>query len=207
MSSFSKVLLVWLTAALLTVCLALLSVVDNASAQEDVKAIHNLELESSGPGELVATWDEPTETPVDYRVSWARVGESFVTWTDPSGNAFPITNTLTITGLDEGERYKVKVRARYQGIGDGRPGAWSEQVEADIVVSPTATPTATPTSTATSTAPHRLRHRLPHRHLRPHRLPHRLRLQRRRRHLRRLYGDSDCYANGDAHSDCDADAW
>lgn len=113
MSSFSKVLLVWLAAALLTVCLALLSVVDNASAQEDVKAIHNLLLESSGPGELEATWDEPTETPVDYRVSWARVGESFVTWTDPSGNAFPITNTLTITGLDEGERYQVKVRARY----------------------------------------------------------------------------------------------
>ena len=124
MSSLTKVLLVWLAAALLTVCFALLSVVDDASAQEDVKAVHNLALESSEPGELVATWDEPTETPVDYRVAWARDGENFKTWTDLTGNAFPITNTQTITGLDGGVRYKVKVRARYRGIGDGQPGDW-----------------------------------------------------------------------------------
>ncbi len=78
-----------LVAALLTVCVALLSVVGDASAQEDVKAVHNLALASSEPGELEVTWDVPTETPVDYRVSWARDGENFTTWTDLSGNAFP----------------------------------------------------------------------------------------------------------------------
>ena len=151
MSSFSKVLFVWLAAALLTACLALLSMVDDASAQEDVKAIHNLALESSAPGELVATWDEPTETPVDYRLAWARDDESFKTWTDLTGNAFPITNTQVITGLNGGVRYKVKVRARYQGTGDGRPGDWSGVVRADVMSAPTATPTDTPTPTATPT--------------------------------------------------------
>ena len=100
MSSFTKVLLVWLAAALLTVCLALLSVVDDASAQEDVKAIHNLALESSEPGELVATWEEPTETPVDYRLSLgAGTSENFKTWTDLTGNVFPDNQYAdTITG-------------------------------------------------------------------------------------------------------------
>ena len=75
------------------VCLALLSVVDDASAQEDVKAIHNLALQSSQPGEFEITWDVTTETPVDYRLAWARDGERFKTWTDLSGNAFPTTNS------------------------------------------------------------------------------------------------------------------
>ncbi len=92
------------------VCLALLSVVDDASAQEDVKAIHNLALQSSQPGEFEITWDVTTETPVDYRLVWARDGERFKTWTDLSGNAFATTNP--VTSLDD-VRYIVKVRARY----------------------------------------------------------------------------------------------
>jgi len=40
---------------LLTVCLALLSVADDASGQEDVKAVQNLALQSSQPGELELT--------------------------------------------------------------------------------------------------------------------------------------------------------
>ena len=85
----------------------------------------------------MATWDEPTETPVDYRLAWARDDESFKTWTDLTGNAFPITNTQVITGLNGGVRYKVKVRARYQGTGDGparrleRGGAGGRYVCAD----------------------------------------------------------------------------
>ena len=117
MSSFTKVLLVWLAAALLTVCLALLSVVDDASAQEDVKAVHNLALESSAPGELVATWDEPTETPVDYRVSWAQGRRELQDLDRPfTGNVFPDNEYAdTITGLNGGVRYKVKVRAPLPG--------------------------------------------------------------------------------------------
>ena len=60
--------------------------------------------------------DAPTKTPRDYRVNWARVGERFPTWTDLSGNAFPTSSSYTITGLDEGVRYKVKVRARFNGF-------------------------------------------------------------------------------------------
>ncbi len=106
---------VWLLALLLTVCGALAPVVNSVSAQEDVKAVHNLALASSEPGELEVTWDVPTEPPVDYRVSWARDDENFKTWTDLTGNAFPTTNSYTVTGLDGGVRYKVQVRARYQG--------------------------------------------------------------------------------------------
>ncbi len=54
-SSFFKVLFAWLAAALLTAFLALLSAVDVASAQEDVKAIHNLALQRRQPGELELT--------------------------------------------------------------------------------------------------------------------------------------------------------
>ena len=101
------------------------------------------------------SWDAPTETPRDYRISWARVGDNFLTWTDTSSNAFPTSPSYTITGLDQGVRYKVRVRARY----DGPPGSWSDIVEAVVAsAAPTAIPTATatdtpaPTATATSTS-------------------------------------------------------
>ncbi len=55
----------------------------------------------------------PTETQIDYRVTWVRDGERLKTWTDISGNAFPTTISYSVSGLDEGVRYKVKVRARY----------------------------------------------------------------------------------------------
>ena len=63
------------------------------------------------------------------------------------GQRLPTTNSYTITGLDEGERYKVKVRARYAGSS----GAWSEIVRAGVASAATDTPTPTETSTATPT--------------------------------------------------------
>ena len=126
-----------------------------AFAQEDTKAIDVVRLVSNQPGELEVTWDAPTSTPRDYRLSWARVGENYKTWTDSSGNAFPTSPSYTITGLDEGVRYKVKVRARYAGEPNG---GWSAQAEAVVASAATATPTATstpePTATATHTATH-----------------------------------------------------
>ena len=89
-----------------------------------------------------------TNTPRDYRVNWARVGKNFPTWTDSSGNAFPTTPSYTITGLDQGVRYKVQVRARYVG----RPGGWSDIVEAVVApAAPTTTPTDTPVPATTPT--------------------------------------------------------
>ena len=112
------------------------------------RAIGAVRLVSSQPGELEVSWDAPAETPRDYRISWARVGESFLTWTDLSGNAFPTSSSYTITGLDEGVRYKVKVRARF----NGSSGPWTEPVEADVAAAgPTATHTPTETYTPTAT--------------------------------------------------------
>ena len=74
------------------------------------------------PSELQVSWTAPSETPHDYRISWAKVGESFPTWTDLSGNAFPTSPSYTITGLDETAIYKIRVRARYQGTS----GPWTE---------------------------------------------------------------------------------
>ncbi len=117
-------------------------------AQEDTKAISGLQAVSTRPGELDVSWNAPSATPKDYRLSWARVGESFKTWTDTSGNAFPTSPSYTITGLDEGVRYKVKVRSRYE---EDSPGAWSGPIRADVASAPTATPTATATQAPTAT--------------------------------------------------------
>ena len=112
-----------------------------ANAQEDTRAIVTISVESTQPGELIVSWEPPAETPHDYRISWAKVGEEFLTWTDSTGNAFPTSPPYTITDLDEGVSYKVILRARYGGTS----GAWTEPVEA--VVAAESTPTATVTHT------------------------------------------------------------
>ena len=139
---------VWLAIPLLTIFIGSPIILDTVYAQEDTKAIGAVQLESNQPGVLEVSWDAPTETPRDYRVNWARVGENFPTWTDLSGNAFPTSSSYTITDLDQGVRYKVQVRARY----DGSAGDWSERVEAVVASAPTATATATATDTPTPTA-------------------------------------------------------
>ena len=90
-------------------------------------------LVSASPGEITATWDAPTNTPKDYRISWARVGEPFLTFTDPSGNAFPTLSNYTITDLDEDAEYKLKARARYH---QGGSGPWSEQFTVTTMAAP-----------------------------------------------------------------------
>ena len=93
------------------------------------KDVGNVSLSSSQAGILEVSWDAPSETPKDYRVAWAKVGENFRTWTDTSVNAFPTSDSYTITGLEAGARYKVQVRARYHS---GGPGDWSGEYEADV---------------------------------------------------------------------------
>ena len=90
--------------------------------------IAGLTLNSTTPGTILAFWDVPNEAPADYRISWAKAGESFRTWTDLSGNAFPTDASHTITNLEEGEEYKVVVRARY----DGTSGDWSSEVAVTV---------------------------------------------------------------------------
>ena len=88
------------------------------------REIAGLTLSSTTPGTILAVWDAPGEAPADYRLSWAKVGTQFLTWTDLSGNAFPTDTSYTITDLEEGEDYKVVVRARYSGTA----GDWSGNV-------------------------------------------------------------------------------
>ena len=90
----------------------------------DPRDIGRITLVSSQPGTIQASWEAPSEAPANYRISWAKVGEDFKTWTDQSGNAFPTATSQTITGLEEGEEYKVMVRASYSGTA----GDWSSEV-------------------------------------------------------------------------------
>ena len=87
------------------------------------REIGGLTLTSTQSGTIQITWDAPGETPRDYRVAWAEAGENFLPRGDPAGNAFPTSPGHTVTDLEEGEEYKVKVRTRY---GDGNPGGWSD---------------------------------------------------------------------------------
>ena len=72
------------------------------------------------------------DSPRDFRVNWAHEDEELPTWVDLSGNAFPTTPSYTVIGLKPGERYKVRVRARY----NGEPGDWSDTVEAVVAPAP-----------------------------------------------------------------------
>ena len=94
---------------------------DEAHGPRDIGKIT---LSSTTPGVIDASWDAPAEAPAAYRISWTKVGESYKTWTDLSGNAFPTTTFQTITGLEEGEVYKIKMRATYAGTS----GDWSGDV-------------------------------------------------------------------------------
>ena len=121
------------------------SVVLEPEEPRDTRDIGRIILNSTLPGVIDATWDAPAEAPVDYRLSWAKVGDPFRTWTDLSGNAFPTDASHTITGLDENEAYKVIVRARY----GGSAGAWSGEITITVAGSANSSPTADAGTTQT----------------------------------------------------------
>ena len=93
-------------------------------SQSDPRGVYRLTLSSTESGVIEAVWDAPGEAPIDYRISWAKAGESYRAWTDSAGNAFPTDASYTITDLEEGAEYKVQVRARY----DGTAGDWSGEI-------------------------------------------------------------------------------
>ena len=105
---------------------------------ESPRDIGEITLNSTTPGIIEASWEAPDEEPVNYHVSWAKVGESYLTWTDSAGNAFPTDPSRTIADLEEGETYKVKVRARY----DGSAGDWSGEITITVARSANNPPTA-----------------------------------------------------------------
>ena len=112
-----------------------------ALADQD-QAPTGLTLTATDANTVQATWTAHPDGARDYRLSWAPHDENFKTWTDTDWNAFPTGNSYTITGLEGGSTYKVKVRARFE---TGPPSDWSGIVTATTTAPPNAAATGAPT--------------------------------------------------------------
>ena len=100
------------------------------------------------PGEMVITWDAHTQTTKtlrNYRVAWTPQGESFKRASQTDWNVYTTSTQHTVTGLDAGATYQVKVRTRYEGNQGSR---WT-----DVVTGQTAAPPAVPTNSAATGQP------------------------------------------------------
>ena len=98
---------------------------------------------------LDVSWAAANPAPTDYRVNWARSGESYPSWTEDTGNRYPTTTSLQLTGLDEGMEYKVQVRARYYD-GEHEDNSWSGTwAEEFLQVAGNPPPTPEPTTEPT----------------------------------------------------------
>ena len=105
-------------------------------------------------GELDIAWDAHPQTTrelFNYRVTWTPEGEDFKSYTEADWNAFPTETQVTVTGLDAGATYQVRVRARYDN--NAARSDWSNLVtgQAGVAPEPTPEPTATPTPVPTPT--------------------------------------------------------
>ena len=125
-------------AALVALLPSLSTLLGPAFAPQDSRSIGAVRVTSPRPGALEVSWDAPADAPLDYHLNWAHAGERFLTARDDPGNAFPTTASYLIAGLDQGVRYQVRVRARYQGS----ESDWTAPAEA--VVAPAAAPPGPP---------------------------------------------------------------
>ena len=151
-----------LVAALAMLALAAVAIGGDspARAQEADGAVGAPALSSDKPGAIVVSWEVPSPEPSDYRIDWAKPGEDYTSWTVNDGHVYPDGDetTVTIEGLEPGEEYKVRMRARYNK-GDYEDDPWSGPWTADVLITvadktrddtgtrddPTPTPTPTPT--------------------------------------------------------------
>ena len=87
---------------------------------------------SSEPGQINVTWDEANPTPTDYWVTWKKSTARWPSYMDDNtvegGNAFPTETSYTVSDLEEGTAYGVRVRARYYDANDNltESGPWSD---------------------------------------------------------------------------------
>jgi hypothetical protein len=113
---------------------------------------------SLADSELSVLWFAPSQAPTDYQVNWAKAAAEYPALDGSVGVITQTATSLTLTGLNEGVEYQVRVRPRYyDGSYADNPqnGPWKETshtVSGDLVVSlrlqgAESTPTATPTST------------------------------------------------------------
>ena len=125
---------------------ATVTVVTAPEAPRGPREVGDITLTSTYAGQIEASWAAPSETPRDYRISWAKVGENFISHQD--GNAYSTEPTYTITGLEGGIEYKVRVRARY----NGSAGAWSTEATVTVIAAfPNQVPRFTSAETFTVT--------------------------------------------------------
>ena len=105
--------------------------VASTEAQTAEKEIGGLTLSSNSPGTLQVSWDAVTPTPTNHRVQWVKSNAGG----QGKENAYPGSNSYTITGLEEGVSYNVRVRSRYFSIGE-HSGPWSEWVTLVVASEP-----------------------------------------------------------------------
>ena len=111
--------------------------------------VSGLALSGDVVGQLVITWNQPSDEPTDYRVAWAPVDEQFLSHAEDNtsrrGNSYPDgdVTTLTLTGLPGGVEYKVMMRARYHDdqTDQDSSGPWTGEATQRIRNNPPAAPT------------------------------------------------------------------
>ena len=101
-------------------------------------------------GELEIIWDahpQTSKTLSHYRITWTPDGEAFKPNDQTEWYDYPTTNEVTVTGLDAGATYQVRVRARYD---DNKRSRWSDAVSGQTAPPTNTAATGQPTITGTA---------------------------------------------------------
>ena len=171
---FSLIAVAALAAALLTIPMQVSAQSDDRDWKQSPTGLNVTAGDAAG--ELDITWHahpQTSKTLSDYRVTWTPDGESFKTNDQTEWYAYPTTNQVSVTGLDAGATYKVRVRARYD---DNKKSRWSDVVvRTDRRIDEHSPATGQPTIAGTCRG-RRDSHRGNFRHLRRQR-PHERRIQ------------------------------
>ena len=86
-------------------------------------------------GSLAISWDTHPGDPQDYRVKWAPQGEDYRPYGNLDWNAYPTSTSHTVTGLEPGDTYKVRVLARVN-TPDKQRSPWSAEVSGGATPDP-----------------------------------------------------------------------
>ena len=140
---FSLIAVAALAAALLTIPMQVSAQSDDRDWKQSPTGLNVTAGDAAG--ELDITWHahpQTSKTLSDYRVTWTPDGESFKTNDQTEWYAYPTTNEVTVTGLDAGATYKVRVRARYD---NNKKSRWSDVVSGQTGVTTNTPATGQPT--------------------------------------------------------------
>ena len=101
-----------------TLLIAVMIITVSIVGAQQSNQITGISVDTATPGQATITWDAVGGAK-DYRVMWAPRADDYKTWSDSSGNHYPMSNSQTLTGLTESAQYKFRVRARFQGSPSG----------------------------------------------------------------------------------------